>query len=315
MKIAIIGSGGVGGYFGAKLAQAGNDVTFVARGAHLKAIRDKGLLVKSIKGDIHIADAQATERIWDIDKADLVLTAVKAWQVKDIRDEVKQILHDSSIVLPLQNGVMAADELAEVIPGKHVMGGLCRIFSLIEAPGVVHHVGFKPEIVFGERSGVHSSRMDTLSRLFEQAGIAHKASHDIEADVWKKFIFICTSALLAVTKTSYGELRDLKETREMMVSLLNEIYAVSQKKGVSIKADFIEKTIAVIDAVDYDATSSLTRDVWAGKPSEIEYQNGTVVKLAERYGVDVPLNRFIYNCILPMELKARGEFERRSNKQ
>ncbi|MCG8580198.1 MAG: 2-dehydropantoate 2-reductase [Bacteroidales bacterium] len=310
MKIAVIGTGGVGGYFGAKLAQAGNDVTFIARGEHLNAIRSNGLLVKSINGDIHIPNAQATDRISDVRNADLVLTAVKAWQIKDIRIEIKQILHETSIVLPLQNGVLAADELAEVIPEKHIMGGLCRIFSLIEAPGIVNHVGFKPEIVFGEREGGHSTRMDELNQLFEDAGILCKASRNIEADVWKKFIFICTSALLAVTKTTYGELRDLKETRQMMIALLNEIYAVSQKKGVNIKPDFIDKTITVIDSVAYDSTSSLTRDVLEGKPSEIDYQNGTVVKLAEKYGVEVPVNRFIYDCILPMELKARGEFNK-----
>jgi 2-dehydropantoate 2-reductase len=307
MKIAIIGTGGVGGYFGARLAQAGNDVTFVARGEHLKTILDKGLMVKSILGDVHLTNVKAIDQIVNIKEADLVITAVKAWQIKEIREEIKQIIHAESIVLPLQNGVLAAEELAEVIPGRQIMGGLCRIFSMIEAPGVVNHVGFKPEIVFGEMEGGPTSRMDQLSELFQKAGIACKASKDIEADVWKKFIFICTSGLLAVTKTSYGELRELKETRQMMVTLLNEIYAVSQKKGVNIKADFIDKTIAVIDSVAYDSTSSLTRDVWEGKPSEIEYQNGTVVKMAEKYGIDVPVNRFIYSCILPMELKARAK--------
>jgi len=306
MNIAIIGTGGVGGYFGAKLALAGNKVTFVARGEHLKAIKEDGLLVKSINGDMFIENVQACSDIKSIGQADLVITAVKAWQIKDIREDIKAIIHEESIVLPLQNGVLAASELDEVIPAKNVMGGLCRIFSMIEGPGVINHVGYKPEIVFGELQGGHSGRMDALSKLFNEAGIASKASRDIEADVWKKFIFICTSALLAVTKTTYGELRELPETRQMMSDLLNEIYAVSQKVGVNIKPDLIDKTIAIVDAVAYDSTSSLTRDVWEGKPSEIDYQNGTVVKLAKEFGVDVPVNRFICNCIRPMELKARG---------
>ncbi|WP_289053968.1 ketopantoate reductase family protein [Carboxylicivirga marina] len=306
MKILVVGTGGVGGYFGARLAQAGNDVTFIARGNHLEAIRENGLLVKSINGDVCIKNAHAVDAISDIKHPDLVLTAVKAWQIKEIREEIAQVIHDESIVLPLQNGVLAAKELAEVIPAKNVMGGLCRIFSMIEAPGVINHVGYKPEIVFGEPAGSSSMRTQKLSQLFEQANISYKSSNDIEADVWKKFIFICTSALLAVTKTTYGELRELKETRSMMIGLLNEIYAVSQKAGVNIKAEFIDKTIAVIDSVAYDSTSSLTRDVWEGKPSEIEYQNGTVVKLAEEYGVEVPVNRFVYHVILPMELKTRS---------
>ncbi len=308
MKIAIIGTGGVGGYFGAKLAQAGNQVIFVARGEHLKAMQANGLQVKSINGDLHIKDVQATDSITSIKKADLVITAVKAWQIKEIRNDIKRIIHADSMVLPLQNGVLAASELCEVIDTGQVLGGLCRIISKIEAPGVINHFGVQPEIVFGELNRAETERMKLLSAIFEQAGIKHKASRDIEADVWKKFISICVSALLAVTKTSYGEMCELKETYQMMTDLLNEIYLVSQKAGVNIKPDFIDKTIDFIKSFPYKSTSSLTRDVWEGKPSEIDYQNGTVVKLAEQYGVEVPVNRFIYNCVLPMELKARGVF-------
>ncbi len=308
MNIAIIGTGGVGGYFGAKLAEAGNKVTFVARGAHLKAIQTNGLLVKSINGDLHIENAQATNSITDIGNADLVITAVKAWQIKEVRDDIKRILHRDSMVLPLQNGVLAASELSEVINPKQVLGGLCRIISKIEAPGIINHFGVQPEIVFGELDRQETERMQMLSALFEDAGINFKASRDIEADVWKKFISICVSALLAVTKTTYGEMCELKETYQMMSELLKEIYQVSQKAGVNIKPDFIDKTITFIKSFPYDSTSSLTRDVLEGKPSEIDYQNGTVVRLAEQYGVDVPVNRFIYHCVLPMELKARGLF-------
>jgi 2-dehydropantoate 2-reductase len=128
---------------------------------------------------------------------------------------------------------------------------------------------------------------------------------DIESELWKKFLMICVSGLLAVTRTTYGELRELKETREMMIDLFTEIYTLSQHIGIAMEADFVEKTISIIDSLPYDSTSSLTRDVWEGKPSEIDYQNGTVVKLGEKYGVDVPINRFVYNSILPMEQKAR----------
>ncbi len=307
MHIAIIGTGGVGGYFGAKLAQAGNQVSFLARGEHLKAIQANGLKIKSINGDFHIEDVCVTDNILDIDSPDLVITAVKAWQIKEIREDINQIIHPESMVLPLQNGVMAAKELSEVIPASQVLNGLCRIISKIEAPGVINHFGVKPEIVFGEQSPTGFNRVEVLSGLFEQAGISFIASHDIEADVWKKFISICVGALLAVTKTTYGEMRELKQTRQMMMDLLNEIYILSQKQGINIKPDFIDKTVAFIDSFPYDSTSSLTRDVGEGRPSEIEHQNGTVVKLAEQYGFDVPVNRFIYNCVLPMELKARGK--------
>jgi 2-dehydropantoate 2-reductase len=141
--------------------------------------------------------------------------------------------------------------------------------------------------------------------LFDKSGINSKISNDINSDLWKKFISICASGLLAVTKTTYGELRELKETRQMMIDLLTEIYQLSQKIGIQIEHDFLDKTISFIDSFPYDSTGSLTRDVWEGKPSEIDYQNGTVVKLGQKFGIDTPINRFIYNCILPTELKAR----------
>nr|WP_319397396.1 2-dehydropantoate 2-reductase [uncultured Carboxylicivirga sp.] len=306
MHIAIIGTGGVGGYFGAKLAQAGNQVTFLARGEHLKAIKNNGLVVKSIDGDFEVKDVAVTDTITDIESPDLVIIAVKAWQIKEVRDDIAKILHPGSMVLPLQNGVMAAEELSEVIDTSYTLNGLCRIISKIDGPGVINHFGVKPEIVFGELDKSQSPRMETLVQSFNEAGITCKASDDIEADIWKKFISICVSALMAVTKTTYGEMCELKETRTMMLELLNEIYDLSQKKGVNIKPNFVDKTVKFIDSLPYNSTSSLTRDVWAGRPSEIEYQNGTVVKLAEKYGLKVPVNQFVYSCILPMEMKARG---------
>ncbi len=306
MKIAIIGSGGVGGYFGARLAQSGNDVTFLARGAHKEAMQSNGLQVKSIDGDFHITNVSVTDNISDIEESDLVIIAVKAWQIKEVRNDLIGLIKDSnSMVLPLENGVMAADELREVLPENNILGGLCRIISKIEGPGIINHIGVKPTIVFGEWNGKLSERAILLEKVFNEAGIAVKISKDIEAELWKKFIAICVSALLAVTKTTYGEMRELKETRQMMTDLIAEIYELSQKKGINIEPEFVDKTISFIDTFPYNSTSSLTRDVWEGKPSEIEYQNGTVVKLAEELGVDVPVNRFLYSCVLPMDLKAR----------
>jgi 2-dehydropantoate 2-reductase len=160
--------------------------------------------------------------------------------------------------------------------------------------------------VFGEPDKSGSKRTEEILSCFQSAGIESRIAEDIESELWKKFIAICVSGLLAVSKTTYGEMRELKETRQMMIELLQEIYAVSQKAGVKIEPDFLEKTISFMDSLPYDSAASLTRDVWEGKPSEIEYQNGTVVRLGEKYGVPTPINRFVYNCILPGELKARG---------
>jgi 2-dehydropantoate 2-reductase len=305
MKIAIIGTGGVGGYFGAKMAKAGFDVTFVARGEHLKAMQEKGLTVKSMVGDFKVDKVKVTDSIQKLGEQDLVLICVKAWQVKDVASELKSVVHEKTVIMPLQNGILAIDELKEQLNEANIVGGLCRIISKIESPGVINHFGVEPLIVFGETNHSSSNRLMKIKEVFENSGFKANISDDITADLWKKFIAICVSGLLAVTKSTYGELRELKETRQMMIGLLTEIYELSQKIGIRIEANYVDKTMANIDIFPYDATSSLTRDVWEGKRSEIDYQNGTVVRLGEKYGVETPINRFVYNCILPMELKAR----------
>ena len=305
MKIAIIGTGGVGGYFGGKLAYSGNDVTFLARGQHLKAIQEKGLTVKSIHGDFVVTPAKATDQIKNIGTVDLIILGLKAWQVKDIALELPQIMHDTTIVLPLQNGVLAAEELKECMPPKYVLGGLCRIISKIDAPGVINHIEVSPTIVFGELDNAKTERVTILKQLFDQAGFNSRIADDIDAELWRKFIFICVSGLMAITKSSYGQVMELKETRQLMTELMNEIFSLSQKMGIKLEPDYVEKTVEYAAKLDYNASTSLARDVWEGKPSEIEYQNGTVVRLAEKYGVATPINRFIYECILPMEKRAR----------
>jgi len=308
MKIAIIGAGGVGGYFGGKLAKAGYDVTFLARGQHLREIQQNGLTIKSHQGDFNIDSVKATDRIKTIGLVDFIIIAVKAWQIKDIAEDLKDIVHRETIIIPLQNGVSAADELKKQILPDNIIGGLCRIISKIESPGVINHFGIEPTILFGELDNSKTERIHKIKAIFDHAGINAKISDDIIVDLWKKFIPICVSGLLAVTKTTYGELRELYETRQLMIELLNEIFRLSQKIGIKIESDYIENAIKFIDSFPYDSTSSLTRDVWEGKPSEIEYQNGTVVKLAEKYGIETPINKFVYNCILPMEIKARNFF-------
>jgi 2-dehydropantoate 2-reductase len=295
------------GYFGAKMAQAGFDVTFLARGAHLEAMKKNGLQVNSFMGDFKVKNINATDKISEINKSDLVILTVKAWQVKDLLNGLSGIMNPQGTILPLQNGVITADELKEKIPSEHVIGGLCRIISKIEAPGIISHVGVDPTIVFGELDNRKTDRMERIQAVFDKAGIKSRIAEDIQSELWKKFISICVSGLLAISRSTYGEIRELKETRNMMINLLTEIFNLSQKIGIHIEPDFVSKTVSFIDTFPYSATSSLTRDVWEGKPSEIEYQNGTVVKLADKFGVDVPINKFVYNCILPMERRARKE--------
>src|SRR5690554_3448032 len=305
MKITIIGAGGVGGYFGGKLAKAGYDVTFVVRGAHLQAMTNSGLTVKSILGDFLIPQPKVTDKITNLDQPDLILLAVKAWQIKEIRNDLKSIIHSSSIILPLQNGILAADELAEEINNENILYGLCRIISKIEEPGVINHFAINPSIAFGESGNLQTGRTATIKEIFNRAGIESYVPTDIKVELWKKFIGICVGGLLAITRSNYGELRSVPETRQMIADLLNEVYLLSQKEGIAVKDDFVDKTMAAIDTFPFDSTTSLARDIWEGKPSEIDYQNGTVVNLAHKHNVYAPVNTFIYNCIRPMELRVR----------
>jgi 2-dehydropantoate 2-reductase len=307
MKIVIIGAGGVGGYFGGKIAASGYDVTFVARGEHLRAIREKGLKVISISGDFSIPQAKTTDDLKNVGKVDLVILGVKAWQVKEAAGQIKDIVDDQTTVMPLQNGVMAAQELSEILGEKNILGGLCRIISKIESPGVIHHSGLEPLIVFGELDNRKTDRILKIKEMFDAAGIVSRIADDIHVEFWNKFMAICVSGLLAVTRSPYGRVRELKETRTLMHELLHEIREIALRSGHKLDHDIIEKTMALIDSYPYESTSSLTRDVMDGKPSEIEYQNGTVVRLGEKYNVDVPVNRFIYSCILPMESAARAQ--------
>jgi len=305
MEIAIIGAGGVGGYFGAKIAKAGYNVLFVARGEHFKAIRENGLRIKSAQGDFSVNPAKVTDKISDLAGSDFILLGVKAWQVTEVARQLKNVIRDDSTILPLQNGVLAFEELATELGSMHIINGLCRIFSKIEAPGVISHLGYDPMIIFGEADNQVTGRVKALKEIFDLSSIKSKIAKDIQSELWKKFINICASGLLAVSRSTYGELRELKETRQMMQALFGEIYVLSQEMGIHIESNFVERTMESVDSYAYDATSSLTRDVWEGKPSEIEYQNGTVVRMAMQCGVHAPINKFIYDCILPMERRAR----------
>lgn len=305
MKIAIIGAGGVGGYFGGRLTRTNNEVSFLARGSHLKALKEKGLTVKSVNGDFNIPSVKVSDNISDLGVQDLILVCVKAWQMRDVAPDLKKIMHNKTVVLPLENGITSSTEMEEALGKGFVLGGLCRIISKIESPGVISHSGIDPEILFGEFDNSVTPRVNEIKALFDSAGIRSVIARDITAEIWKKFLGICTSGLMALTRTSYGEMRELPETRKLMIDLMNEIFNLAITNGVKLKDGYVDEVVAAIDSYPYASSTSLARDVWAGRPSEIEYQNGTVVRLAKKCGMKVPVNEFVYSCILPGEIKAR----------
>ena len=308
MRVAVVGVGGVGGYFGGRLAVGGQDVTFIARGATLAALRERGLIVESVKGDFTVRPVKATDAPREVGPVEVVLVGVKAWQVPAAAAEVPPLIGPDTVVVPLENGVEAADQLAAVLGGAAVAGGVCRIVAFQVAPGHVRHAGLEPTVVFGERDRRASPRLERLRRAFEAAGVTATIAPDVDIAIWEKFLFIAAlSGLGAATRAPAGEVRALPETRALVVQALDEIAAVAHARGVALPADAVARTLAFIDALPAEATASMQRDIMEGRPSELEAQNGAVVHLGEAAGVPTPVNAFLYAVLLPQERRARGE--------
>lgn len=306
MNIVVFGAGGVGGYFGAKLVQAGFNVTFIARGAHLEAIKKHGLQVKSPKGDFKVTP-KATDDINDVKTPDLVILAVKSWQVTEVAEILKPIIGKDTMVLPLQNGADNADKLRAVLPEQNALAGLCKIVSMVEATGIIRHLSFEPEIVFGEYNNEKTDRVKQLKTIFDKAGFLNTLSEDIHLEIWQKFLFICTiSGIGALTRAVFGVMRSHEGIRKIIRNTAEEMVQIANAKGVGLKAKDVDLVIHIIDQMDYNTTASMQRDVMEGKPSELENFNGYIVRQGALLGVETPTNTFIYHCLLPQEEKARS---------
>ncbi|TFH87895.1 2-dehydropantoate 2-reductase [Billgrantia azerbaijanica] len=309
MKFAIMGSGGVGGYFGARLAEAGEDVTFIARGEHLAAMQRDGLSVESIKGNVTLDPVQATDDPATVGPVDCVIVAVKAWQVREAAEATRPLIGPDTMVLPLENGVEAADTLAEVLGEAPVLDGLCGILAWRKGPGQICHAGVDPFVRFGERDNHSSERTQRLKAAFDGArGLSAEIPDDIQVAQWSKFLFICAmSGIGGITRASLGVTRQLPETRALIEQLLDEIDAVARAHGVAFPEDAVARAMRFIDAMPAESTSSMQRDILAGRPSELESQNGAVVRLGREAGIATPAHALIYAALLPQELAARGE--------
>ncbi len=308
MNIVIYGTGGVGGYFGARLEQAGNNVTFIARGKHLKAIKKNGLQLKSIDGNYLVNPANATADISDVKDIDLILISVKTWQLEEVSQLIKPVLNKNTIVISLLNGCNNHEVLATVIDKKHILGGLCKIVSYVEDYGVINHVAYNPTIVFGEINNEKTERVLKIENVFNAANITNELAIDIQKEIWTKFLFITTfSALGALTRASLGEMLASSYIKSMMVNTAEEIFRIAKAKGVNLPSDIISKQIETLESLPFETTASLQRDIMEGKPSELEAQNGTVVRLGEALGIPTPINELIYYELLPQEKRARNK--------
>jgi len=310
MKIAVFGAGAVGGYFGGRLAQAGEQVVFIARGKHLQAMRRYGLKVDSIKGDFTIQPVQATDNPADVGVVDVVIVGVKAWQVPEVAEAMGPMVGPQTFVVPLQNGIEAPGQLAEVLGAEHVLGGLCGLISFVVGPGHIQHAGIEPFVNFGELDNRPSERAEKLRRIFARSGVTSEIPPNIQVAMWRKFLFIVsTSGMGAVTRSPIGVFRSLPQTRNMLEQVMQEVFDVAKARNVDLPEDIVTTTLAFIDGLPADGTASMQRDIMAGRPSELESQNGAVVRLGQEVNLATPLNAFIYRSLLPMELRARGQME------
>jgi len=306
MKIVIYGTGGVGGYFGARLAQSGNEVHFIARGKHLETIQKNGLQLKSIKGDYTVLPVNATDNVRSISNPDLVIIATKTWQVADAAKDIKPILSYYSTVLPLLNGVTNTDALLSVLDEQQVIGGLCKIVSKIEDYGVINHMAIEPYIAFGQLDNQKGGRIQSFKKVFDEAGILNDNPDDIQKAIWSKFLFITTvSAIGGLTRATLGEMRTTPEVRAIMQKTAKEIVQIANAKRVALNQDSIDKVFHFIDGLPHETTASLQRDIMDGRPSELESQVGTVHRLGLELGVDTTTNTFVYHSLLPQETRAR----------
>lgn len=307
MRIAIMGSGGVGGYFGGLLARAGHDVTFIARSAHLHAIRQHGLAVESVHGDFVISPAQATDDPATVGPVDLVLFATKTYQIEEAAQAMRPLIGPATAVLPLHNGIDAAERTRAVLGPGPVLGGLCYVGSMISAPGHIKQISQFRRVIAGELDGRISPRVEAVVAALAQAGAQAEATDDIQKARWTKFIFIAPfSAVGAVARVPAGEIVRCPETHALLEAAMLEVEAVARAAGVTLDADIVPKTMAFCNAMAPGQTASMQRDIMEGKPSELESLIGIMVRLGASLGVPTPIFRFCYAALLPQERKAQG---------
>jgi 2-dehydropantoate 2-reductase len=300
MRIAVIGTGGIGGIYGASLAKAGAEVTFVARGAHLAAMRETGLRVEGDRGETHIRPAQATDDIASIGPVDFVLFCVKLWDVESVAEQIRPIVGPQSVVVPLQNGVDAADRLIPILGREAVMGGTAFVTGAIVAPGVIRQTGSYQWMTFGELDGRVSARGERLRDLCAAAGFEGVLSPDIRLPIWEKFaLLVPLSDLNALTRLPLGKWRDDPDLLALCEAALRETVAVGRAEGVKLPADSVANILATIRSMPPHHTTSMGNDLLRGNRIELPWFAGKVVELGRRHGILTPANGFIYTALKP----------------
>jgi 2-dehydropantoate 2-reductase len=303
MRIAIIGAGGVGGYFGARLQQAGADVGFVARGAHLEALRRDGLKVESPLGDIQLPRVNATDNAADLGQADIVWLAVKLWDTEAAIRSMKSVVGPATGIISFQNGVQKDDVLRQAFGGRAVMGGVGYIAANIDRPGVIKHTGTMQRLIFGEYDGSRSARAEALLDACTRGGINAELSDDIRRAIWEKFVFLVgLSGSTTTMRATIGPIRSNSRTRAFLFDLMRETVAVGRALGVALPADYADQRLTFVDSLPETMTSSMHHDLNGRKRLEVSWLSGGVVQLGDRTGLPTPMNRAVWDVLALQEM-------------
>lgn len=300
MKIVAFGAGGVGGYFGGRLAMSGVDVTFVARGAHLDAIRTNGLCICTPDGDMRVQPANATDDVSSIDPPDYLFFAVKLFDTESVAQVCRPIVGPDTTVVSLQNGVEAVEILNGVFGRERVMGGTVGVATVISEPGVITQTGKFNFITVGEQDGSMSARGEALVAACNASGTTATLSSDVDVDIWMKFVMLSAlSNMTCVTRLPIGRLRSVPETRAMLHGCVAEAVAVGRARGVALPNDAVEQCVARLDGLPDPMVASMLHDLNAGKRLELERLGGAAVRLGAATGVPTPTQAFCYNALKP----------------
>jgi len=298
MRIVVIGTGGVGGYFGARLTEAGENVTFVARGAHLEAIKSRGLTVYSALGDMHLRDVQCTENTRDIGHADIVMIAVKLWATDEAIQTAKPLLGKNTGIISFQNGILAEESLIAAYSSQHAMGGVANIAALIEEPGVIRHNGNMASLAFGELNNTQSERAQSLLIACSRANIKAEIPDDINRAIWEKYIRLVTmSAMTTLCRMPIGPIRDEVHTRNLLSQILAEIIDVGKAKGLKFSDNVLQEQLDIIDGYPPSMVASMCGDLRRGYPLEVPWFSGTIVRLGKELNIPTPANGFVYAAL------------------
>jgi 2-dehydropantoate 2-reductase len=299
MRIAILGSGGVGGYFGGRLAETGADVTFIARGAHLAALRERGLRIDSPQGNHEVARVQATDDASTVGPVDIVFFTVKLYDTEEAMRMLPPLIGPDTLVVPFQNGVDSVEALTRAVGRAHVAGGTAYVAAVIAEPGLIRHSAMG-SIIFGPLDGEGSPLLDRLLEACRQAGFGVTLSDHIMADIWAKFVRLTVfSGMTALTRCPIGPLREDPDLLAMMRAALLESIAVARAKGVPLPEKAFDDIDTAMGTLPSDARSSMLEDLERGRRLELPWLSGTIVRIGQEVGVETPVHRFIATALKP----------------